>query len=312
MWKPFTENARKAIVLAQEEAARLGQNYLGTEHILLGILSVDDCRAAGILERQGISKDKVFSELEKITIGGKKTLQGDMSFTPRAKKVIEQAFEESKIMGGKTVGTEHLLLGLAREESGIAASILQTLRIDYNSIKLEIDLMSGAKRPPNIPPPKEPEIPMEQMRFPRDEYLSMEDDMESDDFGEEDYVEEEFEEKIALPDFTTREISPAQRVVGYVEKGYTIEKLGSVTRAEECYQAAMDLNPVNMILWDVKGDAFAKIGKHEKAVDCYEKVLQLEPNRTETWNKKGMALREMGKISDALKCFDRAIKSEEG
>ncbi len=72
----------------------------------------------------------------------------------------------------------------------------------------------------------------------------------------------------------------------------------------------MDVNPVNIALWEIKGDTFEKIGKHDKALDCYEKVLQVDPGRVEVWNKKGVILRETGKISEALKCFDRAIQLE--
>ena len=96
MWEPFTERARKAIVLAQEEAQRLGNNYIGTEHLLLGIISEGESVAAKVLENLGISLQKVRSEVEAIVGKGGKPTGQEMVFTPRAKRVIELAFEEAR------------------------------------------------------------------------------------------------------------------------------------------------------------------------------------------------------------------------
>ena len=96
MWEPFTERARRSIVLAQEEAQRLGNNYIGTEHILLGIISEGESLAAKVLESLGVNLAKVRQEVEAIVGRGGQTVQQEMVFTPRAKRVIELAFEEAR------------------------------------------------------------------------------------------------------------------------------------------------------------------------------------------------------------------------
>jgi ATP-dependent Clp protease ATP-binding subunit ClpC len=115
MWEPFTERARRSIVLAQEEAQRLGNNYIGTEHILLGIISEGESLAAKVLETLGVNLAKVRQEVEAIVGRGGQTVQQEMVFTPRAKRVIELAFEEARQLNHNYIGTEHLLLGLIRE-----------------------------------------------------------------------------------------------------------------------------------------------------------------------------------------------------
>src|SRR5450432_824060 len=127
MWEPFTERARRSIVLAQEEAQRLGNNYIGTEHILLGIISEGESLAAKVLETLGVNLAKVRAEVEAIVGRGGQTVQQEMVFTPRAKRVIELAFEEARQLNHNYIGTEHLLLGLIREGEGVAARVLTNL-----------------------------------------------------------------------------------------------------------------------------------------------------------------------------------------
>ena len=127
MWEPFTERARRSIVLAQEEAQRLGNNYIGTEHILLGIISEGESLAAKVLETLGVNLAKVRQEVEAIVGRGGQTVQQEMVFTPRAKRVIELAFEEARQLNHNYIGTEHLLLGLIREGEGVAARVLTNL-----------------------------------------------------------------------------------------------------------------------------------------------------------------------------------------
>ena len=130
MWEPFTERARRSIVLAQEEAQRLGNNYIGTEHILLGIISEGESLAAKVLESLGVNLAKVRQEVEAIVGRGGQTVQQEMVFTPRAKRVIELAFEEARQLNHNYIGTEHLLLGLIREGEGVAARVLTNLGVD--------------------------------------------------------------------------------------------------------------------------------------------------------------------------------------
>ena len=145
MWEPFTERARRSIVLAQEEAQRLGNNYIGTEHLLLGIISEGESVAAKVLENLGVSLQKVRSEVEAIVGKGGPTAQQEMVFTPRAKRVIELAFEEARALAHNYIGTEHLLLGLVREGEGVAARVLSNLGVDPSKIRAEITKLLGVE-----------------------------------------------------------------------------------------------------------------------------------------------------------------------
>lgn len=153
MWEPFTERARKSIVLAQEEAQRLGNNYIGTEHLLLGIISEGESVAARVLENLGVSLKIVRSEVESIVGKGGKPTNQEMVFTPRAKRVIELAFEEARNLNHSYIGTEHLLLGLVKEGEGVAARVLSNLGVDPGKIRAEITKLMGVETSPA--PPKE-------------------------------------------------------------------------------------------------------------------------------------------------------------
>lgn len=147
MWEPFTERARRAIILAQEEAQRLGNNYIGTEHLLLGIISEGESVAAKVLENLDISLEKVRGEVEAIVGRGSSSARGEMVFTPRAKRVIELAFEEARKLGHNYIGTEHLLLGLVKEQEGVAARVLHSLGVNPQKITEEITKILGVEKP---------------------------------------------------------------------------------------------------------------------------------------------------------------------
>ncbi len=153
MWEPFTERARRSVVLAQEEAQRLGNNYIGTEHLLLGIISEGESVAAKVLENLSISLDKVRNEVEAIVGKGGTSTQQEMVFTPRAKRVIELAFEEARALSHNYIGTEHLLLGLVREGEGVAARVLANLGVDPTKIRNEITKLLGVET--TVAPQKE-------------------------------------------------------------------------------------------------------------------------------------------------------------
>ena len=148
MWEPFTERARRSIVLAQEEAQRLGNNYIGTEHILLGIISEGESLAAKVLETLGVNLSKVRQEVEAIVGRGGQTVQQEMVFTPRAKRVIELAFEEARQLNHNYIGTEHLLLGLIREGEGVAARVLTNLGVDPAKVRVQTTSLLGAEGQP--------------------------------------------------------------------------------------------------------------------------------------------------------------------
>src|ERR1700747_2558807 len=151
MWEPFTGRARRSSVLAQEEAQRLGNNYIGTEHILLGIISEGESLAAKVLESLGVNLAKVRQEVEAIVGRGGQTVQQEMVFTPRAKRVIELAFEEARQLNHNYIGTEHLLLGLIREGEGVAARVLTNLGVDPAKVRVQTTSLLGAEGQPPAP-----------------------------------------------------------------------------------------------------------------------------------------------------------------
>ena len=123
----FTERARKVLQLAQEEAQRFNHNYIGTEHLLLGLVREGEGVAAKVLANLGVELNKVRSAVEFIIGRGDRTVTGDIGLTPRAKKVIELSVDEARRLNHHYIGTEHLLLGLVREGEGIAAGVLESL-----------------------------------------------------------------------------------------------------------------------------------------------------------------------------------------
>jgi ATP-dependent Clp protease ATP-binding subunit ClpA len=127
MFERFTERARQVVVLAQEEARILKHNYIGTEHILLGLLREEEGLAARVLESLGITVEHVRAQVVRIVGAGEETSSGQIPFTPRAKKTMELALRESQALAHNYIGTEHLLLGLLREADGVAAAVLREL-----------------------------------------------------------------------------------------------------------------------------------------------------------------------------------------
>jgi len=130
IWEPFTERARRSIVLAQEESQRLGRDYIGTEHILLGIISENASFAAETLINEGLNLQSVRGEVEAIVGRGQRANNNEMVFTPRSKKVINLALEASKELSDNYVGTEHLLIGLIKETTSVASKVLNNLGFD--------------------------------------------------------------------------------------------------------------------------------------------------------------------------------------
>ncbi len=140
----FTERAQRVILIAQEEAKRLNHDYVGTEHILLGLIALGEGVAAQVLSNLGIDLRRVRSEIEKIVgTGDNVMLLGEIPFTPRAKKVLELAVEEAQSMAHNYVGTEHLLLGLIREEEGVAARVLENLGCRLDVVREEVISLLG-------------------------------------------------------------------------------------------------------------------------------------------------------------------------
>jgi ATP-dependent Clp protease ATP-binding subunit ClpC len=143
LFERFTDRARRVVVLAQEEARLLNHNYIGTEHILLGLIDEGQGVAARSLDSLGISVDKVRQEVEEI-IGTGPGTPGHIPFTPRAKKVLELSLREALQLGHNYIGTEHLLLGLIREGEGVAAQVLGKLGADLGLVRNKvIELLSG-------------------------------------------------------------------------------------------------------------------------------------------------------------------------
>src|SRR5213594_453893 len=144
MFERFTDRARRVVVLAQEEARMLNHNYIGTEHILLGLIHEGEGVAAKALESLGISLEAVRSQVEEIIGQGQAAPTGHIPFTPRAKKVLELSLREALQLGHNYIGTEHILLGLIREGEGVAAQVLQKLGADLNRVRQQvIQLLQG-------------------------------------------------------------------------------------------------------------------------------------------------------------------------
>jgi ATP-dependent Clp protease ATP-binding subunit ClpC len=144
MFERFTDRARRVVVLAQEEARMLNHNYIGTEHILLGLIHEGEGVAAKALESMNISLEAVRQQVEEIIGQGQAAPTGHIPFTPRAKKVLELSLREALQLGHNYIGTEHILLGLIREGEGVAAQVLQKLGADLNRVRQSvIQLLSG-------------------------------------------------------------------------------------------------------------------------------------------------------------------------
>ena len=144
MFERFTDRARRVVVLAQEEARMLNHNYIGTEHILLGLIHEGEGVAAKALESLGISLEAVRQQVEEIIGQGQQAPSGHIPFTPRAKKVLELCLREALQLGHNYIGTEHILLGLIREGEGVAAQVLVKLGADLNRVRQQvIQLLSG-------------------------------------------------------------------------------------------------------------------------------------------------------------------------
>src|SRR6187431_2364576 len=147
MFERFTERARQVVVLAQEEARTLKHNYIGTEHILLGLLREEEGLAARVLESLDITVERVRAQVVRIVGSGEEVTSGQIPFTPRAKKVLELALREALSLGHNYIGTEHILLGLVRENEGVAARILLDFDADAEKIRNEIiRMLSGPGR----------------------------------------------------------------------------------------------------------------------------------------------------------------------
>jgi Clp amino terminal domain, pathogenicity island component len=145
MFERFTDRARRVVVLAQEEAVGLKHNYIGTEHILLGLIREREGVAARALESLDISLEAVRAQVEEIIGQGQTTPSGHIPFTPRAKKVLELSLREALQLGHNYIGTEHILLGLIREGQGVAAQVLVKLGADQARVRQQVvQLLSGA------------------------------------------------------------------------------------------------------------------------------------------------------------------------
>ena len=162
MWQRFTERARKVVFYAQEEAQKFGEGYVSTEHLLLGLVRESDSVAARVLEKLGVSLNRIRVEVEKQLPRGDARPSQDMTLTPRAKRVIDLAYDEARNLNNNYIGTEHLLLGLIREGDGLAGRVLAKLGVELERARREVmalqDREGGATaRLPETPrPPLDP------------------------------------------------------------------------------------------------------------------------------------------------------------
>jgi len=149
VFERFTEPARQIVVVAQEEARALKHNYIGTEHVLLGLLREEDGLAARVLSSLDVSLEDVRTQVGRIIGQGDEVTAGEIPFTPRAKKVLDLALREALSLGHNYVGTEHVLLGIARENEGVASRILLDAGADGETVRNQvIGMLSGPGRAP--------------------------------------------------------------------------------------------------------------------------------------------------------------------
>ncbi|MDI6872191.1 MAG: ATP-dependent Clp protease ATP-binding subunit [Bacillota bacterium] len=144
MFGRFTERAERVIILSQEEARRLGHNYVGTEHLLLGLVREGEGVAARALQNLGLSLEQIREQVETVIGPGEGGLTGKINFTPRAKRVMELAVDEARELGHSYIGTEHILLGLLREDEGVAAQVLKNLGAELDRVREEVLQLLGA------------------------------------------------------------------------------------------------------------------------------------------------------------------------
>ena len=162
MFERFTQSARRVIVLAQQEAALLDHNYIGTEHLLLGLIAEGEGVGVRALEALDISLPSVRAQVEGIIGRGQTTVTGHIPFTPRAKKVLELSLLEARELGDQHIGSEHLLLGLVREGEGVAAQVLGRLGVDLDGVRpAVIAVLSGQKAVPRRTTVLRPMLPDE-------------------------------------------------------------------------------------------------------------------------------------------------------
>ena len=146
MFERFTEKAIRVIMLAQEEARRLGHNFVGTEQVLLGLIGEGSGVAAKTLKSMGVNIKDARAQVEKIIGRGSGFVAVEIPFTPRAKKVLELSWDEARQLGHNYIGTEHLLLGLIREGEGVAAKVLENLGVDLNKCRSNVIKLLGESR----------------------------------------------------------------------------------------------------------------------------------------------------------------------
>jgi ATP-dependent Clp protease ATP-binding subunit ClpA len=161
VFERFTEGARQVVVLAQDEARSLKHNYIGTEHILLGLLREEEGLAARVLESLDITVEEVRAQVARIVGQGDEVTTGQIPFTPRAKKVLELSLREARGLGHDYIGTEHILLGLARENSGVGPRIL--LDFDVDARKIQTEVIRMLSRPEHGPIDSSAELRDEQI-----------------------------------------------------------------------------------------------------------------------------------------------------
>jgi ATP-dependent Clp protease ATP-binding subunit ClpA len=149
MWQRFTERARRVVYFAQEEAARLGESFVSTEHLLLGLVREKDSAVCRLLDKMGVSLSGLRSEIERQVPHGEGRLSHDMALTPRAKRVMDLAYDEARQLNSNYIGTEHLLLALIREGEGLAGRVLDRIGVDLARTRSQVKEMqeTDAGRP---------------------------------------------------------------------------------------------------------------------------------------------------------------------
>lgn len=313
MHQPFTQQARKAIVKAQEETERMGQSYIGTEHLLLGILETEESRGSRILKEMGITIEPLQKRISEIVRNHAARSNKEIIFTPRAKRVIALALEQAMQLHTKLIGTEHLLLGITLESEGVAAHVLAEFygRPDkaYQTVMDFILKDKSSRRgghssiPENMADPHEDSDVILKKGFHRIDQSSGKEITSSDQ-------PEDAHSASSKALFIHKQNTEKHEILvkAYILKGTAISALGSEQAAKECFDIAMSVEPDNFKLWITKGDIFFSEKNYPYGEKCYDNYLEVFPDDASVWIKKGELLRAWLKIDTALKCFDKAIE----
>ena len=342
MFESFSERAIKVIMLAQEEARRLGHNFVGTEQILLGLVHENNGVASKVLLSIGLNLRDARYEVEKIIGRGSGFVAVEIPFTPRAKKILEFSLHAAKLLDDNYIGTEHLLLGLIEEGQGVAARVLENLGLDLSLIKEKVFLAIGKsyqhskfeqgyeENNENLSI-EENEIfkNLQKLGIKKIEQLNNKDvfywwqkkyleisKSESVDQNEllielNDAKEklETLKKESLINVFEKRGVK-RNSSINYGELGDEKYDLGEFDEAIELFNLAIEQDPSNAFNFHSRGAAKDSLGKYKEAIKDYNKAIKIDPYHADFFNSRAATRAKLSQFSSAITDINKAIKLE--